>query len=192
LICFVKRHCINQNNIWILGVRHNSIHDTAYIKSEINNNSFDIALIEKHPEIDISNYRTQTRKIFGFLRQKDIDIVDFDENFDKSFFERIETVPDSIEMEDPKTRKSEYIRNMRKRIENNRPKVYQKIFEDRESVMGSILKRKIEDLDDSEILVVVGESHVIALSDFILRAKQKTYNKWNSSLDCANDTKFRF
>lgn len=93
--------------------------------------------------------------------------MDFDENFDESFFERIEKVPDWIEIEDSKTNKSEYIRDMRKRIENNRPKVYQKIFEDRESVMGSILKQKIEDLDNSEILVVVGESHVVALSNFI-------------------------
>jgi pheromone shutdown protein TraB len=154
-------------------VRHNSIHDTDYIKSEINNNSFDIALIEKHPEIDISNYRIQTRKIFGFLRQKDIDIVDFDKNFDQSFFERIEKVPDRIKIDYSNGEKSEYIRNMRKRIENNRPKVYQKIFEDRESVMRSILKTKIEDLDNSEILVVVGESHVIALSDLIKDLKTK-------------------
>lgn len=153
------------DRISILGVRHGSSRDTSYVTRKIRSNNYNTSFVEKDPSTSLREYGVQIRKIIGHLREKDANIVEFDDRLDHQFYEN--ETPDGFDVIEKDSRKSRErsVRQMRRRVKRDHPDVYKKIFLEREKGMIEAVVEWIDENGLEDILIVVGESHVPPIYD---------------------------
>lgn len=156
---FQKRIQNNNINITLIGVRHNSVHDTDYVRNYINKNNIDIACIEKDPNISIKMYGQQTKKIFGFLKQNNIDIREIDEDFDPSFMDHTSINREFDQIDNYNKPKEELLKEIRQKMKDKNQDLYDKIYCVRESTMINEIKKVIKS-DNNNIIIILGECHI--------------------------------
>lgn len=158
---YVRRIKFSQKDliVHILGVRHECVHDTRYVVSKLCSEGYDLALIEKHPEIDLRKYREQTRRIVGHLNELNIPFREIDEGFKNEMLSN--DFDDSLD--GIKTENREWfnvIEDIREKVRRNSEEAFNEMFLERESVMVDRSKEYIESVDPNSVCIVVGEIHI--------------------------------
>lgn len=152
------------SDIEVLGVRHSSVRDTRYVSSKIKNQNYDVALVEKHPEIELSSYKEQTRRIIGHIRESDIRLVEFDRSYEEGVLH--ERIDDSLQDVKVKGRyRSEIMSDVREKVREQSEDLYEQMLENREREMIRLTRREVVEKDIDEAVIVVGETHVNPIYD---------------------------
>lgn len=151
----------------IFGVRHGCRRDTSYVTSRIEFDCFNTGFVEKDPDVPLEEYGVQIRKIIGYLRKVNANIIDFDERLDYQFYK--EETPngfDEITYDQNRSREESVIR-MRQRVKRQHPEVYKKIFLEREKRMTRNIDEWKDENELRNAVIVVGESHVPPIYNYI-------------------------
>lgn len=153
----IKRH---EGVVSVLGVQHSSRRDTSYVTSKIESHRFETGFVEKDPDVPLNEYGVQLRKIIGYLNKFNCNVIEFDDRLDCRFYE--EETPDGFDEVTYNQNKSRFesVREMRQSVERNHPRVYQKIFLEREARMKQVIDNWTNKNELNDTVIILGESHV--------------------------------